>query len=392
MAHLNALLRCNLTCTGCSHGSVLGAKNPRPDIEAMATTLASFPAGEDVVFHGGEPLMLRAEEAEALCQAAKEQGRKIHMQTNATMLTAHWLRLIEHYEISVGVSLNGPGRLNRARRAGSDEVTDRMTARVHEACEKLAKMDRLNGLIVVLSTHNAGTDEDLETLIDWARGYVGGVLGCWSIRWNPLYGESELSPERLTAVYQRLLTAAVASPKHQWLPFREYIDNLSGLGLSPCWMKPCDPYKTEAVHGINTDGSEGSCLRMSPDGIPWQRAAEQSFVRQDILFQIPMAEGGCGGCRYWNFCHGGCPAEAVGDDWRNKSRWCGTILATYEAIETGLGGWLPNWRSAADWEAKDPGALATSIENRTPLIKAFGAMDPGAHQASTFHLRTVPAD
>lgn len=388
---LKPVLRCNLACVGCYESSVLGGPAIAPDIEAMLKTAAAS-SDTGATLHGGEVLMLRPEEAAALCEGLKVQKKIISMQTNATMLTAHWLKLIDEYEISVGVSLNGPGRLNRARWAGSEEATDRMTARVHEAAEKLAKMERLNGIIVVLSTHNAGTDEDLETLIDWAHGYVGGVLGCWNIRWNPLFGESELSSERLTVVYRRLLAAATASAKHQWLPFREWIDNLSGLGLQPCWMRPCDPYNTEAVHAIFGDGSEGNCLRTSSDGTPWQRADQESLIRQDILFQIPMKDGGCGGCRYWNFCHGGCPAEGVDGDWRNKTRWCPTILATYGAIEDGLGGWLPNWRSAADWETKDPGGLARSIENRQPLVKAFGSMDPGAHKASTYHLRTVPVD
>lgn len=388
---LKPVLRCNLACVGCYESSVLNQSSARPDIEAMLKTAA---ASQDTsaTLHGGEILMLRPEEAERLCEGLKVLKKTISMQTNGTMLTPHWLRLIEHYKIAVGVSLNGPGKLNRARWAGSEAATDLMTARVHNAVEKLAKMERLNGLIVVLSTHNAGTDEDLETLIDWAHGYVGGVLDCWNIRFNPLFGESELSQERLQVVYARLLAATTASPKHQWLPFREWIDNLCGLGLQPCWMKPCDPYQTEAVHAVFGDGSSGNCLRTSPDGTPWQRADQQSLIRQEILYQIPMGDGGCGGCRYFNFCHGGCPAEAVDGDWRNKSRWCGTILATYEAIESGLGGWLPNWRSAADWQPEDPGALARSIENRQPLIKAFGSMDPAAHKASTYALRTVPVD
>jgi radical SAM protein with 4Fe4S-binding SPASM domain len=388
---LKPILKCNIDCVGCYENSVLGGPTVAPDVPAMLATAARS-GSTMAVLHGGEILLLRLEDAEALCAGLKALKKDIKMQTNATILTDGWMALIEKYEIDVGVSLNGPGALNRARRAGpTDETTDRMTERVHRNLERLAKAERLAGVIVVLSTHNAGDDLKLEALIDWAGGYLLD-LGVTSIRFNPLFGEGELAPGRLRKVYRRLLQATTADARRQWMPFREWIDNLCGLGLAPCWMKPCDPYHTDAVHAVFGDGSEGNCLRTSPDGTPWQRAETRTYIRQDILFQIPMAEGGCGGCRYWNFCHGGCPAEGFDGDWRNKTRWCDTIQATYQAIEEGLAGWLPNWRPATTWEPKDPAALARSIEDRRPLIHAFGAMDPLAESASTHQNRTVPVD
>jgi uncharacterized protein len=365
---LKPLLRCNLACVGCYESSVLNRSTERPNIIAMLDTAAA--SSEPLAaLHGGEIMLLTPIEARNLCGGLVAQGKRLVMQTNATLLTDDWMKLIQEYKIEVGVSLNGPGPLNRARWAGSEEATDRMTERVHRNVERLADAGRLAGVIVVLSTHNAGDDHQLEALIEWAGG-----LRTNSIRWNPLFGEGELTPNRLRKVYRRLLHATVANKDRAWLPFREWIDNLCGLGLMPCWMKPCDPYHTDAVHTVFGDGSEGNCLRTSPDGTPWQRAETETHIRQEILFQIPMDQGGCGGCRFFNFCHGGCPAEAVDGDWRNKTRWCEAIKATYEAIEAGLSGWIPTWKSAATWDHADPEALARSIEDRKPLISAFGAM------------------
>lgn len=391
---LKPLLRCNLDCVDCYERSTLHADNPRPAVAAMIATMARLQPGADAVLHGGEVTLLTLAEAEALCQAAQAQGRALIMQTNATLLTPAWLDLIDRYAINVGVSINGPAALNRGRQVpgGNVAATDRMTARVHAAIEQLATQQHLGSLIVVLSQDNAGTDAALEALIAWAAEWAGATVGAWSLRFNCLFGASQLTPERAAVVYRRLLEATVADARRAWLPFRELIDNLSGLGLQPCWMRPCDPYHTDAVHAIFGDGSEGSCLRTSPDGTPWQRTEAKSFLRQDLLYQIPMAEGGCGGCRYWNFCHGGCPAEGEGGDWRNKTRWCLALYQTYEAIERGLSGWLPNWRPATTWVHPDPLALGASIDARKPLVRAFGAMVPEATSASTYERRTVPVD
>ncbi len=390
---LKPILRCNLDCVDCYERTTLNPKNPRPDVEAIIATMARERPGERVILHGGEIMLLRMDEAERLCAAAKAQGRALDMQTNATLLTDEWADLIVRYNIQVGISLNGPGALNRSRWLENNEVTDRMTQRVHDAVERIGKLGQLSGLIVVLSRTNADTDEKLDALIEWAEKWVGETCGCWSIRWNPLFGgDEQLSPERLVEVYRRLVGATVADRHRLWLPFREFIDNLCGLGLRPCWMQPCDPYNTDAVHAIFYDGSEGNCLRTSPDGVPWQRAADKVFIRQDLLFQIPMEDGGCGGCRYWNFCHGGCPAEGEGDDWRNKTRWCDAIQGAYKAIEDGMSGWLPNWRPATNWQHPDDAALGRSIDARKPLINAFGAMVPSAKAPSTYERRSRPND
>lgn len=391
---LKPIMGCNLACAGCYEATTLLKNPPRPDIEAMIQQMAILAPGQPGTLHGGEVTMLRIDEAERLCQACVDQKRTIGMQTNATLLTDKWLDLIDRYQISVGVSLNGPGPLNRSRWAGTEAATDRATERAHESVRKLAAMDRLGGVIVVLSSSNAANDEDLDALIEWARD-LGEQHKVWDFRWNLLFDPDsslELTTERAAAVYVRLLRATMSDPRRAWLPFRELVDNLCGLGVQPCWLAPCDPYQTGAVNAVFGDGSRGNCLRTSPDGTPWQRADQQSFIRQDILFQIPMDEGGCGGCRYWNVCHGGCPAEGEGGDWRNKTRWCGVLIETYAAIEQGMKGWMPNWRPVTDWAPPDPEATAQSINNRQPKYSSFSPMLASARHASTWARKTRAAN
>lgn len=288
-------------------------------------------------------------------EAAKAQGRDIAIQTNATILTDRTIDLFTEFNVSVGVSVNGPGNLNGAR---SDLAT---TDRIHRNIEKMGRKGLTVGIIVTLSKTNADTDDKVDTLIRWAT-ILGETAGVWDIRFNLMFngGDEELWPDRARVVYLKLAEATFADPRRRWLPFREMVDNLMGMGLHPCWFQPCDPYHTDAVHAVFGHGETGNCLRTAQDGEAYLRTEERSFVRQDILYQIHWGDGGCGGCRYWNVCHGGCPAEGEGGDWRNKTRFCSAILSTYDLIENRLKGLVPNVKLVPDW----PPGYQDRIDNK----------------------------
>ncbi|WP_329462076.1 FxsB family cyclophane-forming radical SAM/SPASM peptide maturase [Streptomyces sp. NBC_01431] len=74
-----------------------------------------------VVLHGGEPLLAGPRHLEDLLRALREgippdTEVRFELQTNGTLLSAAWLDLFEQYEVSVGVSLDGPPAANDRHR------------------------------------------------------------------------------------------------------------------------------------------------------------------------------------------------------------------------------------------------------------------------------------
>lgn len=351
---LKPILGCNMGCTGCYEGDIFRANGNKPNaynIDAMVARYGDRTGA--IVLHGGEIGLMPTSDMRKLMEAAK--GRPLVMQTNGSLLRTSVLDLCKEFDVHIGVSLNGPDVLNRDRRAAphqsvaTDEATDRLTARIFKNIEK-ARAQGINcSVITVLSKTNAGEDEKLERLIAWAADW-GERLGIWWWRWNTLHEEAdgaeiELDPDRAAAVYKRLVDATFADERRKWNPFREFVGNLTGSPLQPCWMGPCDPYNTEAVYAVFHDGSVGNCLRTAKDGVPYLRSNDGvQHYRQEILQALPMSDGGCGGCIWWKYCHGACPAEAVDGDWRNKSKFCKMYIDTYEHISARIRGVQPDWK------------------------------------------------
>jgi len=198
-------------------------------------------------------------------------------------------------------------------------------------------------------------------------------------------GDIELSDAEATAAYLALCRACFKDKRRMWTPFREMVDNLWGLGRQPCWMTSCDVYSTEAVYAILADGSIGNCMRTATDGITYLQGPRDPSMRDTLLQAIPMEQGGCGGCRYWRVCHGGCPIEGADGDWRNRTRFCGMIWQTYAEIERQLQGILPNWTPVPDWTTNDEAGMMHSITQRRPSVNAINPIDPAwSARPSTF--------
>jgi uncharacterized protein len=344
-------------CTGCYEGDIFKANGNKPEaynLDRHIQAALNGPPGP-AVLHGGEITLMPMADLERL-MAAIAPTRSINMQTNGSMLRTKVLELLVKYHVSLGVSLNGPGDLNRDRRAApvgtgsTDEATDRLTALIFKNVERArAEYDLSVSVITVLSKTNAGDDDKLQRLIGWADDW-GERLQIRHWRWNMLHEEDdgaeiELSADRAAEVYKQLVDATFADAERKWLPFREFVGNLTGANLQPCWMGTCDPYNTEAVYAVFGDGSVGNCLRTAKDGVPYLRSEDGIHdYRQQILKELPVADGGCGGCKWWDYCHGACPAEGDQGDWRNKSRFCKMYYDTYEHIETRIRGVQPDWK------------------------------------------------
>ena len=74
-----------------------------------------------VTWHSGEPLAIRGAQFDAYCSLvdrllAQHTNVKFSVQTNATLIDSQWVDLLRRFDVSVGVSLDGPREFHDAHR------------------------------------------------------------------------------------------------------------------------------------------------------------------------------------------------------------------------------------------------------------------------------------
>ena len=134
---------------------------------------SGLPAGEAlrIQFTGGEPL-LRWDTAAKVLDFGRASGRRFHaaIQTNGTLLTPALCRELRARRVAVGVSLDGVGPDNAARRTPEGSPPFQATAR---GLQTLAAAGMAANLTAVVS---AGSVRGLDRLLDFAL-WCGNVHG-----------------------------------------------------------------------------------------------------------------------------------------------------------------------------------------------------------------------
>lgn len=399
--HIAPTTGCNLGCTYCYENPDREMReewvSKEYDMDAIMDRLEDWKdryPHETPGFHGGEPLLMKYDDMEELCQWIYENyGEGGHIQTNATMLSERHIELFAEYDWSVGVSCDGPGELNEHRIAyeGGDDVTRKHTKTTLENIKRLREADVSVGLIVVLHESNAGTDEKLDKLLEWMTemGDIG-VTGHYNpaIPYEDVQTDISLSPDRLKEVFIATWEWMQEEPDRVWNPMRDYVDNLLGLGLTDCVNNKCDVYNAGAAKIIMGNGETTGC------GKTWSGVGDggkflqgestdnefgETEERYEMLKKTPGPHGdgadmgGCKGCDYWNVCTGGCPSSGINGDHRNRTIWCEAKYGLYERIENDLRTLMPNVSLITDypWDLDLNSAASMGRLNMQP----FAAMD-----------------
>lgn len=125
--------RCNIDCSYCymfNKSSDLYLRKPKQISISCAENIARFllhaakskgTKSVRIIMHGGEPLMLNKEVFRGICDTfyrvlSEEVTVKFALQTNAILVNDDWISLFSRYQVSVGVSLDGPEHLNDLER------------------------------------------------------------------------------------------------------------------------------------------------------------------------------------------------------------------------------------------------------------------------------------
>ncbi|HET8847057.1 MAG TPA: radical SAM protein [Ktedonobacteraceae bacterium] len=331
---------CNIACHYCYQQPQRDAGNFRQTYDLERMKSATIKEGGPFTLFGGEPLLLPLPDLEELFRWGQAEYGRSGIQTNGVLLNDEHIRLFKTYNVDVGVSIDGPGELNDLRWHVSLERTRRNTESTITAIERLCREYRPPGLITTLHRLNA-TAEFLPRLQAWVRQL--DALGVRSMRLHLMEVESEhirrysLSDEENV---RALLSFADLQAELTQLRFDvldEMVQSLLGQDQRvSCVWQACDPYTTEAVHGVEGNGQSSNCGRTNKDGIDFLKAERAGYERYLALYQTPQEHGGCQGCRFFLMCKGQCPGTALQGDWRNRSELCGVWKAIFTHLENRL--------------------------------------------------------
>jgi uncharacterized protein len=332
---------CNIQCQYCYQNPQRDAGNVGRSYDMDSMKAAVEREGGPFTLFGGEPLLLPEEDIEELWAWGFERYGGNSVQTNGVLINDRHIELFKRYNVSVGISIDGPAELNDVRWVGTLERTREATGKTERAIERLCQAGVPPGLIVTLHRGNA-VGERLGRLVEWVRSLE--TLGVRRARLHIL----EVDDERIRDQYAMTLEENVAA----FLAFLDLESKLTTLELDlfsemralllgednavGCVWNACDPYTTRAVRGVEGTGRASNCGRTNKEGIDFIKADTEGFERYMALYQTPQDHGGCQSCRFFLMCKGQCPGTAIDGDARNRSEHCGVWMTMFERLEADL--------------------------------------------------------
>ena len=294
------------------------------------------------VLHGGEPLVMGKKDAKKILMKMKELTGKSGIQTNGFLIDDDFIKIFKECDTAVGVSYDGPGELSRFRPG---------TANLDEKIRKMVEQGLRVSIIMVISKANAGNDKLLKKLKKYLLE-LNELKVCG--RLNPCAGAPgfELGEKRLIKVYLNLAEYCFRN-NLRWSPFVDIVNGLQGKSRV-CTFSGCDTFHTKSATVLVGDGSISNCMRTNEKEIILRHPAEYN-TRDEILEETPQEFGGCLNCKYFDACHGGCPSQAINNDWRNRSYLCPLYKSLFQFYEKTLSffGFHPSCQKSTQGTRKD---------------------------------------
>lgn len=320
-------IACNLSCHYCYQNPQRDAGNHKMSYDLAKIKAEAERLGGAFTLFGGEPLLLPFDDLEELFAWGLEKFGGSSIQTNGVLIDDRHIEAFRRYQVSVGISIDGPDELNDARWRGNLSKTRQATRQVEAVIERLCREHRPPGLIVTLHQGNATADK-LPRMQEWCRQLY--ALGIKSLRLHLLEVDHDTVRHHLALSARQNIAAILA--------FEEVQQTLPGMKLDllkdmerllggddrnvGCIWRACDPYTTAAVRGIEGNGQSSNCGRTNKEGVGFIKADTPGFERYLALYHTPQAQQGCAGCRFFLMCKGQCPGTAIDGDWRNRTEHC----------------------------------------------------------------------
>lgn len=353
--------RCNIACKYCYFffgGDDSYKDNPAYISEASAEDVCrlvreaidEFSVGlVRIIIHGGEPLMLKKARMQMLLDglqlASSGAELQLTVQTNAMLIDDEWIDLFEHYNVYVGVSLDGPKEVNDLNRIDKRHrgTYERTLAGISKlfAAHKSGRLAR-PGLLCVVNPEVASAD----TLYD----HFVVELGFRNIDFLlPDENHDTMSPERADLMcdfMMRLLERYTAEERDE-VRIRFFDKVINAMTMAPFFASVLRRYhaQRDVVFTISSKGD------IAPDDI--LRTCDPALMRiglnvassglRDVLASVKMARLNdeaftvpepCTACEWANVCSGGDLYHRYrsGEGFNNRSVYCSTLRAVHERV------------------------------------------------------------
>ncbi|MGY0236401.1 cyclophane-forming radical SAM peptide maturase AmcB [Longispora urticae] len=246
---------CNLDCTYCYLPLRRQQNTMSTDVlDAVAAGIAGWcePDPVELVWHGGEPLLVGVAGLDAMMARFDGLNVRHSIQTNGVLVDDAWCELFARRQVTVGVSVDGPEEANgyRVNLAGKSSWE-----RTMRGVRVLRRNDiRFSAIAVVSHPFAAEAAE----LYDFFAG-----LGCYSVGFNIEEQEgvntrrADRSPTRMADFWAALAAAWQANPVIEVRELSRAMRHLGGTrsaGDRPIWVDP-----------LPTVGYDGSVTLLSPE-------------------------------------------------------------------------------------------------------------------------------
>lgn len=345
---------CNLKCKYCYDKSnevenkfvnQIFAENMDVIIENLNKIYTNENAMKKIIFHGGEPLLVKPKTYEEFITKMNEKFKDViySIQTNGTLINDEYAQLLKKYKISVGISLDGCDEEQNGCRVygnGKNSFSD-----VMKAIEVLKKNDVRYGIIITLTKKHIGqakriydflainhisadirpafpTKNNDNSIIMTQEEYEKFFIELFEIWYND--SEKRVSLRQISEIYQEF--SKIIEPNYK---------------TKLC----CDSKSCFAnFYSLDVNGNVYACNRTynNPD-LKFGNLNENTFeeIRNKALElkrkRIEYIEkSDCKQCPIFEYCNGGCPANSIefsNNMFEPNKNWCKARINIHNYIK-----------------------------------------------------------
>jgi uncharacterized protein len=350
---MKATRRCNLRCTYC-HFWREGPDSTMPfDVLVKTTRDALAVPGVrtvEFVWHGGEVTLLSPgflEKAIWLQEQFRQPGQLVTntVQSNGTRLTKEWLDVLARYEVSVGLSLDGPPEVHDQRRV--DAAGKPTSARVAAGLARLRARGIAHGVLLVVdqAVVEVGAQRLLDYLVEVGVGDVAllNAIPENSSEGAPVNGTYLPWPDFVA--WLRELFAAWWPQSAGRVTLRE-LDDLVGIVRGE---RPTTCVTAGECHGtyltIEPNGDVSACDKYVDDPEFALGSLRDATITQLLagahLARVRRVNAAAverlRGCEWFERCNGGCPHDRrLNERYQGGVEGCCGLRPLLEDIATAL--------------------------------------------------------
>jgi uncharacterized protein len=351
---LKVASRCNLNCSYCYvYNKGDESWRTRPTImsdevfEAAVERIrrhcvASGQPSVNIVFHGGEPSLVGAAQFADWCEALRRRlgdvaSVDLTMQTNGTLLDAHWIDVLLKQDVTIGVSIDGPKDVHDAFRVdhrglGSYESVARglqllQTSGVRTGALAVIQFG-LNGLDVHLHLRSLGLRRINYLLPDFTHDTVTAV--------KEQYGPTPCADFLVPILnYWWRNEASDVKVGIFWHAARLILGGRSGIdyfGSRPLrfmFIETDGGIEGLDVLRVCAEGMSGTGLNVMTSD--FAEVADASPFYRNVIFDGFPTPTQCEGCPEESTCGGGYLPHrySLAEGFDHRSIWCADILSLF---------------------------------------------------------------